>query len=205
MTKAERILTLALSLIGCAAAVVVVPEVRCAVGLDDAPQCGAGADVASLLPSSSAALRPSVREDRRIDPIRQRYNWIENGGNVTRHEPVALAWRGADSASVIVYTDPGGIAKVTARVYNGRERNVLKFYYDGASLVFVHQVMQNLFPQSNQYEQRFYFERGHMIRWLAPAGAVSGESLEYGAKSDQLMSLGMDLLRLASRLPRAGG
>jgi hypothetical protein len=205
MTKAERILTMAVSLIGCAAAVIVVPEVRCAVGLDAAPQCGAGADVATLLPSTTATLRPTPREDRRIDPIRQRYNWIENGRNVTRHEPVALAWRGADSASVIVYTDPGGVAKITARVYNGLERNVLKFYYDGASLVFIHQVMQNLHPETNQFEQRFYFERGHMIRWLAPGGAVSAESPEFRANSDQLMGLGTDLLQLAAGLPRAGG
>lgn len=197
---------MAVALIGCAATVIMVPEVRCAMGLDSALECG-GAGITSLMPPTAATLRATPREDPRIDPIRKRYNWIEGTpAALQRFDPVPLGWGGADSASMIVFTDPAGVAKVTARVYTGNQRNVLKFYYSGSSLVFVHQVLQNLHPERNAYEQRFYFDGGQMFRWLAPDRmAVSEGAPDFAANSRQLSAIGQHLLAVASSLPRAGG
>lgn len=207
MTPAERVVGMAVALIGCAATVIMVPEVRCAVGLDSALDCLGTAGVTSLMPPAAATLRAAPPEDRRLDPIRKRYNWIESKpAAVQRFEPVALDWSGADSASVIVHADPAGVAKVTARVYNGNQRNVLKFYYADSSLVFVHQVLQSMHLERNEYQQRFYFDQGQMFRWLAPDGmAVSDGTPDFRANSRQLAAIGQHLFTVASRMPRTGG
>ena len=204
MTAAERI-TLLTAVIGCVAAVVVIPEVRWDTGLDSGLTCTDTGAVATLAPPVAAALRPTPREDSRIDPIRKRVRWIESGpAQLQAYEPVPLGWGGADSASVIVYTDPAGVAKVTARVYNGSRRNVLKFYYAGSSLVFVHQVQQSLYPDRNEFEQRFYFDGGRMFRWLAPGGVVSETAPEFADSARQLAEIGGSLLEIARTMPRAG-
>jgi hypothetical protein len=206
MTPAERFVGMAVAVIGCAATVIMVPEVRCAMGMDSVLECTNSGDAATLTPPLAAALRAAPREDRRIDPIRQRYSWIESSpAQLRRFEPVPLEWGGADSASIVVYSDPAGIAKITARIYSGNQRNVLKFYYSGTSLVFVHQVQQSLYPERNDYEQRFYFDSGQMFRWLTPEkSAVSDAAPEFARNSRQLVEIGNSLLSIASGLPRVG-
>lgn len=205
MTAAERI-TLLTAVIGCVAAVVVIPEVRCAAGLDSGLECADGGSVATLTAPVSASLRATPREDSRIDPIRKRYRWIESRpAQLQGFEPVPLEWGGADSASIVVYADRAGVAKITARVYDGDQRNVLKFYYAGSSLVFVHQVQQRLYPERNELEQRFYFDRGRMFRWLAPDGAAVSEAApEFAGSARQLAEIGSALVEVARKLPRAG-
>lgn len=154
-----------------------------------------------------ATLRPVPHEDPRVNPIRQRFNWIERSSSrLQEYAPVPLDWGGADSASAIVYTDREGIAKITARVYNGDQRNVLKFYYDNASLVFVYQVQQDLYPVRNAYEQRFYFRSGRMFRWLNPdKRPVDEKSPDFARNSRLLSAIGTDLPRLTSDLLRMRG
>ena len=207
MSPFERTLTLGLSIIGCAAAVIVIPEVRCAAGLDSAMECTDGFGAAPLLPgpSAGATLRLERGEDPRIGPIRERFQWIENHARRFARSPLPLQWGGADSASAIVYVEGGGIPKITARVWRGSERTVLKFYYDGPELVFIHQIVQTMPGETEQYQQRFYFERGRMFRWLGPTRTpISDGEPEFANNSRYLSTLGQHLLSTVSRLPRSG-
>ena len=205
--KAVEAFGMAVAVIGCVATVIMVPEVRCAFGMDSAMQCTDASGVEILIPPGTATLTAVPREDARIHPIRQRYKWIENSSSrLQEYAPVPLDWGGADSASAIVYTDRDGIAKITARVYSGDQRNVLKFYYDNASLVFVYQVQQTLYPVRNAYEQRFYFGGGRMFRWLDPEKRVVDErSPDFERNSRLLGEIGAELPRLTSELLRMRG
>lgn len=204
MTQAEKI-SLALALIGCIAAVVVIPEVRCATGLDSPLECTEGLGATPLLPTlNGAPAGPLARvEDPRATSISTRFKWIEANQPGFLYQEVPLTWAGADSATATVYVNGGEIPKIRVRVYTGTERNSLLFYYTGSRMDFVHQVSKP--SPGKRYEQRFYFDRNRMFRWLGPGNAVIAEgSPGFAENSAYLAQLGPQLLNLAHQALRRG-
>lgn len=198
---------MALALIGCAAAVVVIPEVRCATGLDSPLECTDGLGATPLLPTvTGAPASPLARvQDPRVSRISARFRWIEANQPTFYFKEVPLGWSGADSATATVYVHDGEIPKIRVRVYAGRERNSLLFYYTGGRMDFVHQVNRTV-PDGGRYEQRFYFDSGSMFRWLGPGNVVIDEPARgFSENSTYLAHLGPHLLGLARQAVRAGG
>ncbi len=197
MTRFEQVST-ALALIGCAAAVVVVPEVRCAIGLDSAAECTDVLGAKPLLPtpalSAASTLKPV--QDPRVSRIKDRYDWIESNQPRFQFKDVPLRWAGADSATATVYVTDRDIPKIRVRVYSGRERNSLLFYYTGERLDFVHQVSMTL-PTGPRLEQRFWFDGG-LIRWRGPGNGLIAESApEFTQNSAYLTQLAPHLMSVA--------
>lgn len=197
MTRFEQISTV-LALIGCAAAVIVVPEVRCAVGLDAPAECTEVLGAKPLLPTASfvgaSTLKPV--QDPRISRIKDRYDWIESNQHRFLFKDVPLTWAGADSATATVYVGDREIPKIRVRIYSGVERNSLLFYYTGSRLDFVHQVNTSL-PTGTRYEQRFWFDGG-LIRWRGPGNGLIAEAApEFAQNSAYLTQLAPHLMSVA--------
>ncbi len=197
---------MALAVIGCAAAVVVIPEFRCATGLDSPVECTEGLGASPLLPSVSGTPASALArvQDPRVSRISTRYKWIEANQPSFFFKDVPLGWRGADSAIATLYVSGSEVPKIRVRVYTGTERNTLLFYYTGERLDFVHQVNR---PASNgaRYEQRFYFDGGSMFRWLGPGNIVIEQGVRgYAENSGYLAHLGPHLLSLAHQVIRTG-
>jgi hypothetical protein len=204
MTQVEKF-SLALAVIGCVAGVVVIPEVRCATGLDSPLECTEGLGATPLLPTlNGASPSPLARvQDPRVTSISTRFKWIEANQPGFLFQEVPLTWAGADSATATVYVDGGEIPKIRVRVYTGAERNSLLFYYTGSRLDFVHQV--NKPSPDKRYEQRFYFHRNRLFRWLGPGNAVIAEgSAGFAENSAYLAQLGPRLLDLAHQALQRG-
>ncbi len=200
MTRIERVLTLGAALIGCAATVWMVPEVRCHLGVDGGTACAPGGGMMPSLPQpqSRVAMHFVPAQDPRITRIRDVYRSIEAREAHSRFAEVPFGWRGADSANVAVYRGPSEVDKIRLRVYAGGERTSLLFYYSGGRMVFVHQVARPAASAAGRREQRFYFDQGSLIRWLGPGNEpVSEQSPEYRRNSEHLDRLGTHLLSIA--------
>lgn len=205
MTVFERTASLALALIGCAAAVVMIPEVRCMTGLDGPAECTSQLTSKALLPApAGAATRLVPVQDPRITLIKQRFDRIEANQHAFVSQDVPLKWRGADSATATIYVNGDEIPKIRVRVYTGPERNSLLFYYAGGQLIFVHQVNTAL-PNGRRYEQRFWFDGG-LLRWRGPNNRdIDGSAPEFSQNSSYLVRLGSHLMDLAAQTVQAGG
>lgn len=196
---------MALAVIGCAAAVIVIPEVRCATGLDSPVECTEGLGATPLLPTATGVPVSALArvQDSRVSRIKSRFDWIEANQPGFLYTEVPLGWRGADSATATVYTDGREIPKIRVRVYKGDERTSLLFYYTGGRMDFVHQV--NRTPGAARYEQRFYFDGGGLFRWLGPGnGVIQQGAAGYAENSAYLAQLGSHLLRLGREALQAG-
>lgn len=200
MTRIERFVSLGATLVAAAAAVWMVPEVRCHMGLDAASTCGAAADALPLLPKADSrlALNFVPTQDPRISRISHVYRSIEARHSRSRFAEVPFRWRGADSAKVAVYRGPSEVDKIRLRVYAGGERTSLLLYYSSGRMIFVHQVDGVIGSTGGRREQRFYFDEGRLIRWLGPANEpISDQSAEYRRNSTELDRLGAHLLSIA--------
>lgn len=188
---------MALALIGCAAALVVIPEVRCATGLDSPVECTEGLGARPLLPTTGGTPLSTLArvQDPRVTRISNRYGWIEANQPAFYFKEVPLGWSQADSATATVYVHEGEIPKIRVRVYTGRERNSLLFYYTAGRVDFVHQVNRT---DANRWEQRFYFDGGRLFRWLGPGNTVIQEGAHgFAENSAYLAQLGPHLLQIA--------
>lgn len=193
-----------LAVVGCAAAVVVIPEVRCAIGLDSPLECTEAPGAALFLPEATGAPpAPLARvQDPRVTRISSRFKWIEANQPDFYFTDVPLGWRGADSASATVYVDGNEIPKIRLRIYDGPERTSLLFYYTGSRMDFVHQVNRHA---GTRYEQRFYFDRGRLFRWLGPGNAVIDQGARgYAENSAYLAQLGAHLMEVGHQALREG-
>jgi hypothetical protein len=190
---------MALAVIGCAAAVFVVPEVRCAMGLDAPAECTDVLGAKPLLPTPSLMAASTLKpvQDPRISRIKDRYDWVEANQHRFLFKDVPLSWAGADSATATVYVADHEIPKIRVRIYSGPERNSLLFYYTGARLNFVHQVNTAL-PTGVRYEQRFWFHGEGLIRWRGPGNGLVAESApEFAQNSAYLTQLAPHLMNVA--------
>lgn len=205
MTIFERTVSLAVAVIGCAAAVVMVPDVRCGLGLDDPVECMPQFAAKPRLPTTAGTpTRLAPVQDPRVTRIRKRFEWIEANQYAFLSQDVPLGWKGADSATATIYVSGGEIPKIRARVYTGTERSSLLFYYASGQLIFVHQVNATL-PSGPRYEQRFWFDGG-LFRWRGPGnGLIDGGAPEFAQNSSYLTQLGTHLMELAVQTVQAGG
>jgi hypothetical protein len=179
--------------VGCAAAIVVVPEVRCMLGLPtDEIECvrhprGGG------LPSSASRLRPEEGNmEAAIGRIQLLYDRVEHDHQTGRYDSVRKEITGVPSDSVYatIYLSRGAVPKIRARIYRGNQRTSVLAYYDGGELAFLYSISSRL-PASGEAaldEQRFYFARGKLVRWLrgTKKRKVAEGSSEY-ARSERAM------------------
>ncbi|HEU0302503.1 MAG TPA: hypothetical protein VFR37_23795 [Longimicrobium sp.] len=198
---------MALALIACAAAVVMVPEVRCMAGLDSPVRC-ADLGATPLLPTVTGVPVSTLAsvEDPRVVRIRSRFRWIEENQSGFLFQDVPLGWRGVDSATATVYVHQGEIPKIRVRLYSGARWNSLLFYYTAGSLDFVHQV-NGLHVEGGprDYEQRFYFDAGRMFQWLGPDDAAIPAGAPGFAENDAYLTrLAPHLLKLARQAVQGG-
>lgn len=196
MTRTERAISMVVGVVGCVAAVVMVPEVRCMAGLDSPMECVDGLGAQPLLPTVGGPPLTALSrvQDPRVTRISTRFKWIEANQPSFYFRDVSLGWNGADSASATVYVHGDEIPKIRVRVYTGGVRNTLLFYYTAHRLDFVHQV--NL-SSGDRWEQRFYFDGGRLFRWLGPGNAVIQEGQSgFAENSAYLSQLGPHLLDL---------
>lgn len=193
MTKFERVVGLSATLIACAAAVIVVPEVRCKAGLDTGAECKLNSLQQHPLVATTglSPFRPSM--DPQIGEIADLYNWIENNRRDADTATMELRWSGADRVDATVYRLGSGIPKIRVRVYEGSKIMSYLFYYSGEEMVFTHQVWKHSgvpSPRENIWDQRFYFRDGQLLRWLTEGKKVVDESHpQFASHSEQLSDL----------------
>ena len=206
-SRLATLITLVLAFVSCVAAVLVVPEFRCAVGLETSipRQCGprkaSAQDVASQFTTpryGSAAASERAAVESAVLRIRARFQQVERdveAGRLGSGRKEIVGMPG-DSAYATVYFAAAEIPKVRARIFENGNRTAYQAYYEGGELVFMFRTVDRLLPSGPQRleEQRYYFDHGRMVRWLSPGGEVPGGSAEYVAAERQVRALGAALL-----------
>ena len=188
------IVSLILGVVSCAAAIIVVPEVRCVFGLatslpGDCRDRGAtdpGGAGSFMEPRGATKGAASVDDD--VRQIKSRFDQVERDQQTGRLDSLRkeVDGLGGDSAYATVYFSAGDIPKVRARVYEGDVRTSYQAYFEGATLVFVYRTVNQLLPTgpSELEQQRFYFTDGRLVRWLdathreVPSGSGRYEDAE---------------------------
>lgn len=207
MSRLATLITLVLAFVSCVAAVLVVPEFRCAVGLETSipRQCGtrkaSAQDVAPQFTSprhGSTAASERAAAEAAVLRIRARFQQIEGdleAGRLgsDRKEIFGIA---GDSAYATIYFAAGEIPKVRARIFENGDRTAYQAFYEGGELVFMFRTVDRLLPSGPQRleEQRYYFDHGRMVRWLSPGGEVPGGSAAYADAERRVRALGAALL-----------
>ena len=199
------VISLLLGVVSCAAAIIVVPEVRCALGLDtnlthgctvrSAPRGG----IVYPLTTPGSTSNPSASVEGTVRRIRARFEQVERDQALGRLDSLRkdIQGLGGDSAYASVYFNAGDIPKVRARVFEGDVRTSYQAYYDGGNLAFVYRTSSRLLPSGpvELEQQRFYFEAGRMVRWLdASHSEVSTGSGAYVDAEQRIRALGDRLL-----------
>jgi hypothetical protein len=147
---------LILAIVGTAAALVVVPEVRCRLGLS-APECAVDHGT-------------SRDPDAVIDAIASHFERVESELGRQRYNAVRKDLTGVsgDSAYLTVYLSGSDIPKVRERVFHGGVRTVWQAYYRQNQLVFIYRTDSR--NQGSGWvdfdQQRYYFDHGKLVRWL---------------------------------------
>src|SRR5215213_2933226 len=183
-SRVMTVFTVLTAAIGCAAAVVVIPEVRCAMGLEEGKVLDGGrcrsasvqADaVLSLgflpLPVPGSAPGSGTLADRAdeetIKRIRREYNHIEESRERLHTRRQEIEGSDTESAYANVWSEDGAIRLIRTRFHRDGYRKALLFYYTRGELIFVHQVVKRIGPRGEETEldqQQFYFDRGRLIR-----------------------------------------
>lgn len=197
----ERGALLVLAVVSCVAALVVVPEVRCAVGLEPdqrlrAWRCAPRQAVVGPIPLSAPLTEAASVEDA-IRGIRGEFDVIEKGlpGFASFRDEMPEV--GGDSAYATVYVDGGEIRKIRSRVYQGGLRSSIQLYYAGGELFFAYQVVTGA-DGGTLDEQRFYFRDGRLIRWLdARRATVPPGAAGYAGHERRLTELARTLMERA--------
>jgi hypothetical protein len=200
-------LGLALAFVTCVAAMLVVPEVRCAMGLETSlqRQCAtrraAAQDVGEHFTTPGDA--PPATDARAataaaVFRIRARFDQVESAVEAGRLPSIRKEISGVrgDSAYATLYLSGNEIPKVRARIFANGNRTSYQAIYDGGRLVFMFRTVDRLDPSGPQRldEQRYYFDGGRMIRWLGSGGEVSSTSAEYVDAEQRIRALGGSLL-----------
>jgi hypothetical protein len=200
-----HVISMVAAVVSCIAAVLVVPEVRCAVGLPSSLPEGCrrrasaqGGVIRDYLPpaaapSSAGGVEPSILR------IRARFNQVEAAQAAGRLDSLRkeIAGLGGDSAYATLYLSSGEVAKIRARVFSGDVRTSYQAYYEDGDLDFVFRTVSRLLPTgpSEIEEQRFYFSGSNLIRWLDAAHReVPAGTGEYVDAEQRMRALGTGLL-----------
>ncbi|HEX8244983.1 MAG TPA: hypothetical protein VF541_15850 [Longimicrobium sp.] len=213
-SRLGTLITFILGLITCVAAVIVVPEVRCAVGLKSNLPEGCRRDppravaIDNLMPPSlPAPTAPSMRPDvaASVARIAKLFQAVEHERATGQLDSIRREITGfpGDSAYATIYFARGDVPKIRARAYSGDVRTSFQAYYGGGQLAFIYRTTNRLFAADSVEleQQRFYFSGGSLIRWLdANHREVSPTSAEYIDAEQRMRSLGtrlMDAVRSA--------
>ncbi|MBV9107895.1 MAG: hypothetical protein JO306_00635 [Gemmatimonadetes bacterium] len=197
-------------IVSCIAAALVVPEVRCAIGLTSniAQACprreASSQGVApGFAPGAPALSAPSGMTPADVDAsvlrIRARFQEVEREMAAGQYDSLRkeVTGLGGDSAYATIYVAAGQVPKIRARVYQGDVRTSYQAWYDGGRLVFLYRTASRLLPSgpSEFEEQRFYFDGGTMVRWLDAARRdVPAGSAEYVDAEQTIRRVGDGLI-----------
>lgn len=215
MSNSSRLtasLTFGMAVIGCVAAVVVVPEVRCALGMDEGRvlsggRCRAQSHVAPGIglgfmpvspPGALAQMGPGSLADRAdeamLDRIRREYRAIENRREWLHTWRQEIEGSGAESAYANIWSENGSIRLIRGRFHTSGHRHALLLYYSHGELFFAHQVLNRIGPAGEATtldEQRFYFHDGKLVRWLdGNRAGVPVTAAEFAENESRLRDLG---------------
>jgi hypothetical protein len=207
-SRLATLIALALAFVSCVAAVLVVPEVRCAMGLETSlqRQCAMRRASAQDVGEQFATPRdaPPVTDARAATAvavlhIRARFDQVESAVEAGRLPSIRKEISGlrGDSAYATIYLSGSEIPKIRARIFENGNRTSYQAIYEGERLVFMFRTVDRLYPSGPQRleEQRYYFDGGRMIRWLAtPGGEVSSTTAEYVDAEQRIRALGGNLL-----------
>jgi len=222
LSRITAIVSFATAVIGCVAAIVVVPEVRCALGMDEGKvlrdgRCQAPVQAGSTLgfgflpvspPGALAQMGPGSLADRAdemtLQRIRREYKAIESRREWLQTWRQEIEGSGAESAYANVWSEDGAIRLIRGRFHRNGHRQALLLYYEHGELFFVHQLVKRIGPGGEETtldEQRFYFDRGKLVRWLdGNRAGVPVSTDEYAENERRLLELGATFMR-AARTP----
>jgi hypothetical protein len=192
-------ITLVLAFVTCVAALLVVPEARCMIGLE--PGNGLHCAPREAIPVATGA---GGSVESLVGRIRTRFNEVERemGSNQLASSRREIAGVAADSAYATIYTLGNEIPKIRARVYSGLLRTSYQAYYADGGLVFVYRTTArtDVPGAPDMDEQRFYFAGGRMIRWLQGNGErpVAPSSAEFVDAEQRIRAIGDGLMRGAT-------
>lgn len=202
------LITLALAFVSCVAAMLVVPEVRCFVGLETSlhRECRSRqASAQGVAPGFAEGSGVSAAADERarvaavVDGIRVRFQQIESNVEAGRLPSTRKEISGVrgDSAYATLYFSGDAVVKVRARIFENGSRTSYQAFYDGGQLYFMFRTVDRLLPSDSLRleEQRYYFDGGRMVRWLStPGGTHSPAEAEYVDAEQRIRALGATLL-----------
>jgi len=157
-TRLVTLITVLTAIVSCIAAIVVVPEVRCALNLTTGGmECARKGNV--LLP------------DDETSRIQRLYANVEAARSHNRYDSIRKAIIGlpGDSAYATIYRSGDEIPLIRARIFSGNDRTSLLAYYNGGALAFIYEVSSHLPAAMDPEEfsqQRYYFADDTLIRWI---------------------------------------
>lgn len=205
------VVSLILGVVSCAAAIIVVPEVRCALGLETNPGRGCiawrpfrSAVTSPYMPPGTVS-NPARSVEASVRRIRVRFDQVERDQALGRLDSLRkeIQGLGGDSAYATVYFAGDEIPKIRARVFTGGVRTSYQAYYDGARLVFLYRTSSRLpaTALSELEQQRFWIEDGHLVQWFdKPEHPVSSQLATYADAERSVSALG-DVLLQGARAP----
>ena len=184
------------------AALVVIVGVVANVGVWSTRAGGSATGSAAFSPRTAGV---GEATEEQINHIRAVYQGIENGGRTYSQRRMDLGsfarreWPSADSAYATLYDYGGDIQKIRVRVYYGQLRSSLLFYYESASLVFVHQV-DGVIGSGTDTQHRYYFEGPRMIRWRDSNNTpVPAHTAAFATMASGMLRISDNVLALAMR------
>lgn len=196
--------------VSCIAAALVVPEVRCAMGLPsnitaacprrEASAQGIAPGFASVsAPTATPSGTVAADVEASVVRIRARFQQVEREQATGQYDSLRkeVSGLGGDSAYATIYLSAGQVPKIRARVYQGDVRTSYQAYYYGGRLVFLYRTASRLFASgpSELEEQRFYFDGGMMVRWLDAARRdVPAGTAEYVDAEQSMRHVGDGLI-----------
>ena len=141
---------------------------------------------------SSAASRVSQGGEA-LRTIRARYLTVNR--NQAKYTKIKkdLSGFSTEGGELIAYLDGGSIVKIVANFYGETGKALEEYYYEDGQLIFVFRkdfrYSKPLYGRVvSSQAQRFYFDRGKMIRWLNEKGKAVSPGEEYSRKQEELLS-----------------
>jgi hypothetical protein len=217
LSRVTAILSFGMAVIGCVAAVVVVPEVRCALGMEEGqvlregrcrkesaagPALGFGFLPVSP-PGAMSLMQPGSLADHAdemmLRRIRREYQEIESRREWLQTWRQEIEGSGAESAYANIWSEDGAIRLIRGRFHRDGHRQAVLLYYRHGELFFVHQLLKRIGPGGEETtldEQRFYFADGKLVRWLdGNRAGVPASTAEYAENERRLRELAAALMR----------
>lgn len=135
-----------------------------------------------------------------VQTIRQQYAAINRG--LARYKKVKKKLSGfsLEGGDLVAYFDGPAVVKIVANHYGEGGKATEEYYYSKGKLIFVYRKDYHYDkPMSGKVvrseENRFYFDKDRLIRWINEAGKeVSAGSTEYQQKQDEYVQISNQLL-----------